>query len=332
MAGTYRRINYSLRPAKAVERKMICEAVRRLHPFGKIETYRYVGLGSVYFSDFQLFHRELGMEDMLSIEKDAHASECFEFNKPYKCVTVDYRPASDVLPGLDWQSKTIVWLDYESKLNETVLSDVRSVCTGACSGSMLIVTVNAHPERDPDEATRNEYNSDTGKPFSLDEYRLRELRNRIGDCLPPEIKGRDLRGKGLAIISRKLLESTIAEALSARNGVLRPEKRIASRQILNFRYSDGALMSTNGWVLFEVGEQAKLDACSFNELSFVRIGEEVYSIDVPCLTIKEMRQLNSQLPRRGVDEVTLPGVPKSDIERYAELYRYFPTFAEAIFT
>jgi hypothetical protein len=48
--------------------------------------------------------------------------------------------------------------------------------------------------------------------------------------------------------------------------------------------------------------------------------------------MKEMRYLNAQLPKGGAAAVTLPGVPPSDIERYAEIYRYFPTFAEAIFT
>ena len=74
------------------------------------------------------------------------------------------------------------------------------------------------------------------------------------------------------------------------------------------------------------------NACSFNELNFVRFGEETYNIEVPCLTMKEMRHLNAQLPKVGAAALALPGVPPSDIERYAELYRYFPTFAEAIFT
>ena len=332
MADSYRQINYSLRPAKAVERKMICEAFCRLYPFGKIETYRYVGFGSIYFSDFQLFHRILGMNDMLSIEKDAYARECFEFNKPYKCVRLDCRPASLVLPELDWHVKTIVWLDYNSKLDETVLSDIGSVCTRACSGSMLLVTFNVHVERDPDETTRQEYTAETGLPFNLDNYRLRELHKRLGDGLPLEIRGNELRGKGLAIISRKVVNNRVEEALSTRNSVMPFEKKLAHRQIFNFHYSDGAPMLTVGWIFFEAGEQHKFDACSFNELNFVRFGEEAYAIEVPCLTMKEMRHLNAQLPQGGVAAVTLPGVPPSDIERYAELYRYFPTFAEAIFT
>ncbi len=70
MSESYMQINYSLRPAKSVERKMLCEAIKRLAVFDKIESYKYVGFGSAYFSDFSLIHRSLGIEDMLSIEKD----------------------------------------------------------------------------------------------------------------------------------------------------------------------------------------------------------------------------------------------------------------------
>lgn len=332
MAGSYRRINYSLRPAKAIERKMICEAISRLYPFGKIETYRYVGFGSIYFSDFQLFHRVFGMKDMLSIEKDAYARKCFEFNKPYKCVHIDFRSASEVLPELDWQRKTIAWLDYDSKLDETVLSDLSTICAKACSGSMLIVSVNVHPETYPDEITRQEYAAETGLSFSIDDYRLRELRKRIGESLPPEVKGGEIRGKRLGIISHRVLKSKVEEILSARNSVLQVEKRLACRQIFNFCYRDNALMLTVGWIFFETVDSQKFDACSFGELSFIRFGEEACTIQVPCLTMKEMRYLNAQLPKKARAKVALDGVPPSDIERYAELYRYFPTFAEAIFT
>jgi hypothetical protein len=297
-----------------------------------METYRYVGFGSIYFSDFQLFHTVLGLNDMLSIEKDAYAEECFEFNKPYRCVRVDCRPASEVLPSLNWRAKTIAWLDYESKLDEMVLSDAVSVCARACSGSVLVVSVNVQAEREPDEATRQEYTRETGLAFNVGDYRLREMHKRLGDHLPPDIRGNELRGTGFAAVSRRVIHSSIASALSARNGVLSPGKKLVNRQIFNFHYSDNARMLTVGWVFFEADDQRKFDACLFGELDFVRFEEEPYMIKVPCLTIKEMRHLNAQLPRVATDEVALPGVPASDIKRYAELYRYFPTFAEAIFT
>lgn len=49
--ASYREVNYSVRPAKSVERKMMIEAFRRLHLAWGIGCYRYVGMGSIYFSD-----------------------------------------------------------------------------------------------------------------------------------------------------------------------------------------------------------------------------------------------------------------------------------------
>jgi hypothetical protein len=63
MAGSYEKINYSLRPAKSIERKMLCDAFRRLSAFGKVENYQYIGFGSTYFSDFSLFHKALGISN-----------------------------------------------------------------------------------------------------------------------------------------------------------------------------------------------------------------------------------------------------------------------------
>jgi hypothetical protein len=331
--GSYRKINYALRPAKTIERKMLCEAFRRLYPFGKLETYRYIGFGSIYFSDFILFHRALGINNMLSIEKDEYARECFEFNKPYQCVTLDFRPSTSVLPGLDWDIRSIVWLDYEEQINGSILSDITSVCSHACSGSVILVSVNARPESEPDASKKQEYTSETGLPFDLDCYRLRCLKNQVLDyCLPPGISGKDLRGKGLAKVSRRLITSTISEVLSIRNSLNTDTQKVAYHQIFNFEYSDGPLMLTVGGVLVSKEDEEKLNTCSFGDINFVKQGEEAYSIRVPCLTPKEIRYLNAQLPFMASMSLDLPGVPPSDSKQYAELYRYFPVFTEAFFS
>ena len=68
--ASYDQINYYLRPSKHVERNMLAAAFMRLREFGSLEAYRYVGMGSVNFSDFVIFHRLLGVSPMISIEKD----------------------------------------------------------------------------------------------------------------------------------------------------------------------------------------------------------------------------------------------------------------------
>ena len=47
-------INYELRAAKSVERKMLCEAFSRLSLLESIKNYGYIGFGSAYFTDFSL--------------------------------------------------------------------------------------------------------------------------------------------------------------------------------------------------------------------------------------------------------------------------------------
>ena len=68
MTARYRRVDYSLRPAKHAERRMLAEVFRRLRPFQPIEDYTYIGFGGLWFVDFALIHRMLGVHKMISIE------------------------------------------------------------------------------------------------------------------------------------------------------------------------------------------------------------------------------------------------------------------------
>ena len=124
MPGGYEIINYSIRPAKSIERKMLCEAFRRLSEFGSLDSYRYLGFGSTYFSDFALFYRLLGLRNMISIEKDAANSQRFEFNRPFRCIDVKFSHSNDALPTLPWNERTIGWFDYDDKLDAGLLADV----------------------------------------------------------------------------------------------------------------------------------------------------------------------------------------------------------------
>lgn len=141
-----KRINYNLRPAKAVERKMLSESLRRLSSFRQLKSYQYVGFGSYYFSDFKLFHRDLHISRMTSIEINGSQRKRFDINKPYNCIDIIYGRARDKLKEVPWRdAPAIVWLDYDTVLDYEKLQDIRYVCNQLVSGSVLIVTVNAHP-------------------------------------------------------------------------------------------------------------------------------------------------------------------------------------------
>ena len=311
MAASYEEINYSLRPAKQIERKMICEAISRLSEFGTIETYRYIGLGSIYFSDFMLIHRKLNISEMLSIENDEHKKARFYFNRPFECINIEFGHSNKVLPTLDWDQRTVLWLDYDSRLNDGTLADICSFCANAISGSMLIVTVNAH--------------------FAASEKdRLRQFRSTIAsERIPIQLEESDLAGWAAAKSFRRIMTSAIEKFLQERNGTRSKGTRLGWKQVLSFEYADGAKMTTLGGVIVDEGHEPQFNCCNFKALCFTqKTWEDSYRIDVPALTHRELRYLDQRFPRSDVDGVETYEIPQRDVVNYLRLYRYFPNFSE----
>lgn len=315
--GSYQKINYSLRPSKSIERKMLAEAVQRLSHFARLSKYRYVGFGSTYFSDFKLFHKLLGIRQMVSIEEDVDNQERFKFNRPFSCVRMEFGKSTSVLPRLGWREKNVVWLDYDGAISSDVLNDVGFCCTNLLPGSMLIVSVNAHPEKIAD-----------GVPVELrPSKRLESLKKHVGDDkVPIDIVGKDLSDWGTAKISRRIILNEIQDTLSQRNG---PRKnRVNFECLFNFHYADGAKMLTLGGVLYRDDQKKLLENCSFGQLDFVRNDDDAYLIDPPNLTFRETHLINRYLPNR-ISKLSLGGLPQDDIKKYSKIYRYFPAFTEA---
>lgn len=311
MLRSYEKIHYGLRPAKNIERKMLAEAFRRLSEFGTIESYRYIGFGSTYFSDFSLFHKSLGITNMLSIEWDAENDERFRFNRPFRCVQIRFGDSNQVLPTLSWNERTILWLDYDRKLDCAVLTDVSWFCAHAVPGSAILVTVNAKPDR-------------------FDQEPLQQLRDRVGEeKVSPAIQETELSGWGTADVYRRIITNEIQEKLDSRNGGRSAGSRMLYRQLFNFRYADGPKMLTVGGLLFEEGQSNIVGKCAFETLPFVKTGEEPYLIEVPNLTFRELRYLDAQLPISDPRQLDAPSIPEKDLERYARVYRYFPAFVDA---
>jgi hypothetical protein len=320
---SYESINYSVRPAKSIERKMLVEAFRRCSAFASLSAYRYVGFGSAYFTDFSLVHRSLGIENLVSIEDAAQIKRPrFHFNRPYECVSVLFGRAGDVLPTLEWTERTITWLDYDRGLDTEKMSDIDTVCAAAPSGSVLAISVNVD--------TRELDAEGEGVQAPMAERRLSRLRENVGsDAVPLDVTAAQLRQWGLSDVSRRIISDTITKSLTVRNGGRRAGTRFRYEQLFHFRYSDNARMLTVGGVILEEGEAPRFASADFEALDFVRRGTEAYEIDVPKLTFREIRHLDQQLPCASGTEASSPGVPAKDVENYSKLYRYFPVFAES---
>jgi len=317
MAGSYKSINFQIRPAKNIERKMLAEAFRRLMVFGPLSSYRYVGLGSTFFSDFSLFHKVLGTSRMISIEVTEDQKGRFRFNRPYLCVQVKFGHSNDVLPTLPWKEKTILWLDYDGLLNERVFTDIRLFCTRAVPGSMIIITVNARPARyDPE---RNDPN------------RVDLLRRHVGpDRVPPDIQHADLSDWGTATVYHRIINNEILERIADRNGALVGGQKLLYRQLFNFHYSDSSMMLTVGGLVYRRADQTLVDSSGLerSRLDFIRTGVQPFLIDPPNLTLRELHHLDGQFPL-SIKSRRTRTIPATERDKYSRLYRYFPKFAEA---
>lgn len=312
MPGSYENINYALRPAKHIERKMLCESFRLLSEFAAVDSYRYVGFGSIYFSDFELIHRSLNIRDMISIERDAEKKNRFEFNKPFGCISMEYEESNVVLPNLEWDRKTILWLDYDGKLDSSVLADITTFCVNASSGSVIVISVNAD-----NRANR------TGA--------IDDLIKSVGqDKVPADIEDRDLSGWNTGQTYRRIINNEIKDALASRNGVKDKDSRLTYRQLFNFEYADGAKMLTIGGILYEEGQKGHFDKCNFKRLAHTKMATKPYRIDVPLLTYRELLYLSQRLPKPGISRLKKLGIPSKDLASYGKVYRHFPMFAETM--
>lgn len=304
-------INYSLRPAKQIERKMLCETFRRLSEFGSVDSYKYIGFGSFYFSDFALFHRELGITNMISIEKSVGNKERFEFNKPFDCIKIIYGYSNDILPSLKWDVRTILWLDYDYPLDLNVLTDLSWFFSNAISGSVVIVTVDVEPDlrcEDP----------------------MKELTDRIGEeRIPIDTKAKHLKGWENGQVAIKVINNHIIEQLGSRNGGRAKGTKFVYEQLFNFQYADSTKMLTVGGILYDEGQKRNFEACGFNDFCYrKKIGDDYYRIEIPKLTYRELLHLDAQLPIDDANSLKAKAIPRKDLKKYAEVYRYFPNFME----
>ena len=96
MPGSDKYINYQLRPAKSVERKMICSLIRQIQLSGGLTDFRYIGMGAKYFVDFMLIHHQFGTRNMISIEAQKELKQRYDFNKPLGFIEMKYGTTTEI--------------------------------------------------------------------------------------------------------------------------------------------------------------------------------------------------------------------------------------------
>jgi len=319
-------VHYLLRPAKNVQRKMICDALTRLEFLRPISDYRYIGFGSVYFGDFVLFHRRLGIGKMTTIEAERSAEERVKFNRPFDCIDVQMGFSTDVLPNLKVdQQPNIVWFDYDGVLKDFVNVDIRSLAASVAPCSVVVVTLDAQWKAFVETVDSLEVpNQEDYDALTLGE----KIARLTGDN---RFLIADLTGDKLAEECRLSMQAALEKGISERNLELiesGSKDLIHYRQLFNFRYQDKAEMMTIGWLLYPESETNKVSAARFDKLEFCRDAGSYFKITAPKLTFHEVRELNRYLPCADPSSIPVP-ISNEYKTEYTRIYRYFPAFTEA---
>ena len=318
MSASFKRIDYSLRPAKYAERKMLCEIFRKLHPFQRVEEYTYVGFGSVWFSDFSLFHKALGIRNMVSIEREVAHEKRVLANTPFQ-ISVDFRDSKVAIPDLDWEQRQLLWLDYDDPLSLDMVLDTSAVATRAITGTVLSISIQCM--KAPELAEAQQDKTDDPHATSAVERLIEKFgRSRISSNISEE----DLTGWAYGDLIRSILMNEIDSTLSTRNSS-NPKQNIKFKLICEFEYEDGAKMTTLVGVFYD--DEEKISQCEFDNLDFMSNGDKKVRIPVPKLTVREFKQLERQLPIKAGQKLDFGEIPDSHGQDFVEMYRYLPNYA-----
>lgn len=317
MPGSGQNINYQLRPAKSVERKIMCELIKEMQIIEGKNDLRYIGMGAKYFTDFLLFHNEFGITDMISIEAEKESQNRYEFNKPFRFIEMKYGTTKEILPQLqDFQKKmNIVWLDYDGVFSDEIMNDIKTLINTLYTGSMFFVSCNC---------------SYRGK---ISSEKMESYKQKVTDYFDESIEKNQYTTNKIPFIIQNTINKEIEKKIRRRNRL--SNEKINYMQLLFLTYRDGAPMMTIGGII--VNEELKKDINDsklFDKLTYLSTSDKIFHIEIPKLTNKEIQLILKYLPITKEEyeehEDQFYGITFAEIEKFATIYRYYPYYSEGI--
>lgn len=326
--ASYEKINYSLRPSKQIERKLIVEIIHKLSTADYfIQDYTYLGFGSIYYVDFLLFHKYLHIDKMICVESNCIPKR-MSFNKPFDFVELMMKPVNEVIPSLERDKKYFVWLDYDYSIHPDIIGDIQSCLHVLAPGSIFLVTIAC------DTRSLITYLISPEELIQLtDEQKKEAVVSHLNSFLEVHL-GKEIQVKDLA---ENKLPSIVATALQNFIKVQLDKKENSKfHQLINFRYNDGTQMLSLGGIIDKEEAIEKLQQSSVNNLPFVTSGIDPVQISAPPLTLRERNWLEENLYRlrSSLEQDELPELAfemkKELVAYFLKYYRYYPNYYETI--
>lgn len=304
---------------------MIVDALQRLQPAGfSITDYQYTGFGAIYFVDFILFHKLLGMSKLLSLERMTGLTTRMEFNKPFKCVDVKMVSASSAIPNLSRDIRHIVWLDYDGVIHKDFLSDIQSAITVLPAGSILLVTVDVEPPEDYDYKQVNpdfDGSKEVLGPKHWKNYFEFQASTYLKLGLTESDFGRvELRSRTAEILKASFTRSIV------------PRAQMEFLPMFNFIYRDSHWMLSMGGMIAGPREKRQLLSTTLRDTEYYRDNFDTppFEIAVPRLTRKERIYLDREMPCADGWTPKDFDLDPEELRKYRDIYRFLPAFAEIL--
>jgi len=303
------KVNYSIRPAKQVERRLIINSYNQLREcWYKISNYQYIWFGSVFYVDFILFHKFLWISNMTCFEQMKIPNR-MEFNKPYDFINVINWSFTDNYNSLDFTKESLIWLDYENGLTEEIVSDFEDIISNNIV-NWSIITLTLHCFLPWWKEARQDY---LGKFESL-----------IKIYSEKEIK--DITKKNLSKVYSEILIWKLNDIF------LNKDDNLWFKTLYNFIYKDWATMMTI-WFIFD--EKPKLKTLSSNNVVLSSDQQCISkNIEVPIITNREKNYIDWNLKEIKDDYnflISKIEIKEKDLKNYIEFYKEYPSFWEIFY-
>jgi hypothetical protein len=306
-------IPYDLRPAKQAERRILLDFLKCANEAGTtISDCRYVGMGGTMFYDFHLMHRFLGVNNMISLERDPETHPRSQFNCPFDFIEVRNQTVAEFLAADDDEAKTIYWLDYDDGISSDIMADITTLGTRVKIGGFAFVTVYAQPPGVLDRMTNEE--------------RLEHFQEQFGD-FAVGLTIEDMQNAYFPKTVYGILIATFKNAFA-------PRADGQFEILLRIQYKDSVPMITVGGAFCQQDGVRRLTKRVESDLPFL-LRTPPYRIRNLNLTDRERALFDLAVTKkrsnsRQSNSLRKLGFGKSDFAAYRDLIRFLPRYHESI--
>jgi hypothetical protein len=269
--------------------------------------YEYIGMGSIYFVDYSMLHRHLGIENLKSAEIDKAVFGRAKFNRPFANIEVVNEAVNVLIESADARRRKIIWLDYDYQIHARHCLDLILAAQRAPSGSIIVCTFDcAWPKIAENLPGVRDYYMDQVGAFidgnaPLAQFDVDEVHALCARCAERAIwKG--LEGRGLQFVP-----------------------------LYYFTYADGHKMVSVGGMVADEADFDMISNSPLLEQSYIRqdFGDSPFDIVVPNITRKERHYLDANMPCRDDYRPVDFDLSARDIAAYRAIYRFLPSYSES---